>query len=156
ATTSIVGQAIGRKEPENARRIAYVGITMCLVIMCASAACTVAFGTDIARLYSTDDAVVALAASLLMIAALMQLGDGMQVTAAGALRGLKDTRIPLGINAFVYWCVGFSIAYTLGVHFDYGAPGVWVGLCCCLWVAGILLTMRFRHVINRQISKLKP
>jgi len=155
ATTAVVGQAIGRGEPENARRIGYVGITMCLIMMCVSATCTVAFGVDIARFYSTDEAVVALATSLLMIAALMQLGDGVQVTAAGALRGLKDTRIPLGINAFVYWCVGFSIAYTLGVRFDYGAPGVWVGLCCCLWVAGILLTMRFRQVINRQISELK-
>ena len=155
ATTAVVGQAIGRGDPQSARRIGYVGITMCLLMMCVSACCTVAFAADIARLYSSDEAVITLATSLLVIAAIMQLGDGSQVTAAGALRGLKDTRIPLCINAFVYWCVGFSIAYVLGVRSGYGAHGVWIGLCCCLWVAGILLTLRFRQVINRRIADLR-
>jgi MATE family multidrug resistance protein len=85
----------------------------------------------------------------------MQFGDGSQVTAAGALRGLKDTRAPLAINAFVYWCVGFSIAYFLGVRSGYGAHGVWIGLCCCLSVAGVLLTLRFRQVVNRHIADLR-
>ncbi len=153
ATTAAVGQAIGRGKPRDARRIGYVGITMSLVMMCVSACATIAYAEDIARLYSGDEAVITLAVSLLLVAAVMQLGDGTQVTAAGALRGLKDTRIPLGINAFVYWCVGFTIAYVLGVRLGYGARGVWFGLCCCLWVAGILLTLRFRSVITGLISE---
>jgi MATE family multidrug resistance protein len=151
ATTALVGQAIGREEPQVARRIGYVGICMSLLMMCASAGLTMVYADNIARLYSGDEAVIALAASLLLIAAVMQLGDGSQVTAAGALRGLKDTRIPLLINAFVYWCVGFSIAYLLGVRLGYGAEGVWIGLVCCLWAAGVLLTLRFRKVMNRII-----
>jgi MATE family multidrug resistance protein len=155
ATTAVVGQAIGRGEPQNARRIGYVGIAMCLFMMCISACCTIAYAPHIARLYSGDEAVITLATSLLFIAALMQFGDGSQVTAAGALRGLKDTRVPLAINAFVYWCVGFSIAYFLGVRSGYGAHGVWIGLCCCLSVAGVLLTLRFRQVVNRHIADLR-
>ncbi len=126
---------------------------MSLLMMCVSACATIIYAEDIARLYSGDEAVITLAVSLLLVAAVMQLGDGTQVTAAGALRGLKDTRVPLGINAFVYWCVGFAVAYLLGVRLGYGARGVWFGLCCCLWVAGILLTLRFRSVITGLISE---
>lgn len=150
-TTALVGQAIGRNEPRAARRIGYVGIAMCFLLMCISAGLTAASAGAIARLYSGDEAVITLATSLLFIAAVMQLGDGSQVTAAGALRGLKDTRIPLLINAFVYWCVGFGIAYLLGVRFGYGARGVWIGLGVCLWVAAILLTLRFHKVMNSLI-----
>jgi len=152
ATTALVGQAIGRGQPHAARRVGYVGIAMCFVLMCVSAVLTVVYAAAIARLYSQDEAVITLVTSLLFIAAIMQLGDGSQVTAAGALRGLKDTRIPLLINAFVYWIVGFSIAYVLGVRFDYGAHGVWIGLASCLWVAAILLTLRFYKVMNSLVG----
>ena len=148
ATTALVGQAIGRGQVIDARRIGYVGILMCLAMMCLSAVFTISFADGIARLYSKEEAVISITSSLLVIAAIMQLGDGCQVTAAGALRGLKDTRVPLAINALVYWGVGFVVAYTFGVHFEYGAHGVWFGLCCCLWSAAVLLTLRFRKVTN--------
>ena len=151
ATTALVGQAIGRAEPRVAKRIGLVGISMCLLVMCISASCTIAYAQDIASLYSRDASVIRLAAALLVIAAIMQLGDGCQVSAAGALRGLKDTRVPLLINATVYWGVGFTVAYYAGVRLDYGPFGVWFGLCCCLWTAGIWLSLRFRTVINRTI-----
>lgn len=153
ATTALVGQAVGRGEPSVARRIGYVGIGMCFLLMCFSAALTIAYAGGIARLYSNDADVIAMSASLLIIAAALQLGDGSQVTAAGALRGLKDTRVPLLINGFVYWCVGFSVAYIVGVILDYGAQGVWFGLCSCLWLAAILLTLRFRRVMNNVIAR---
>ncbi len=148
ATTTLVGQAIGREEPRIARRVGFVGIAMCFLLMCVSAGLTIVYADTIARLYSNDAEVITLATSLLLIAAVLQLGDGSQVTAAGALRGLKDTKVPLLINAFVYWCVGFVVAYVLGVGLDYGARGVWFGLCCCLWIAAVLLTLRFRNVMN--------
>jgi len=152
ATTALVGQAIGRGQPFEARRIGYVGIGLCFLIMCLTGTGTVLFATDIASLYSDDANVVVLSASLLILAAIMQLGDGSQATAAGALRGLKDTRIPLYINAFVYWCVGFTVAYYVGVRLAYGARGVWFGLACCLWLAAIALTLRFSRVMNRVID----
>ena len=154
ATTALVGQATGRGEPLAARRLGFVGIGLCSLLMCCSAAATIFFATPIARLYTLDPDVVALSSSLLIIAAVLQIGDGTQVTAAGALRGLKDTRIPFLINAVVYWGVGFSVAYYLGVHLGYGARGVWFGLCCCLWVAAVVLSLRFRAVMRRAISQL--
>jgi multidrug resistance protein, MATE family len=156
ATTALVGQAIGRAEPRVAKRIGLVGISMCLLVMCISASCTIAYAQDIASLYSRDASVIRLAAALLVIAAIMQLGDGCQVAAAGALRGLKDTRVTLLINATVYWGVGFTVAYYAGVRLDYGPFGVWFGLCCCLWTAGIWLSLRFRSVINRRIRADEP
>jgi MATE family multidrug resistance protein len=152
ATTSLVGQAIGRADLLVARRIGYLGIGLCFVTMCLTAVFTVTFSTTIASLYSTDSAVIELAASLLVIAAIMQLGDGTQVTAAGALRGLKDTRVPLLINAFVYWGIGFTVALVFGVHLGYGAIGVWLGLCCCLWAAAVLLSVRFSIVMRAVIT----
>jgi MATE family multidrug resistance protein len=151
ATTSLVGQAVGRGHALEARRVGYVGITICFILMCLTGAATIVFAVDIAHLYSDDANVVALSASLLILAAVMQLGDGSQVTAAGALRGLKDTRIPLLINAVVYWGVGFTIAYYVGVSLAYGAWGVWFGLACCLWLAAIALTLRFRSVMRHLI-----
>jgi MATE family multidrug resistance protein len=121
---------------------------MCFALMSASAAVTIALADDIASLYANDPEVVALASSLLLIAAILQLGDGTQVTAAGALRGVKDTRVPLLINGLVYWCIGFTVAYVLGVELGYGAKGVWLGLTCSLWIAAILLTRRFGKVMN--------
>lgn len=152
ATTALVGQATGRGDPLAARRLGRIGIGLCGVLMCCSAVFTAVFATQIARLYTPDHDVVALSSSLLIIAAVLQIGDGTQVTAAGALRGLKDTRIPFLINAVVYWGVGFSVAYFLGVTLAYGARGVWFGLCCCLWVAAVVLTLRFHAVMRGAIS----
>lgn len=152
ASTALVGQAIGRGDLIEARRLGYTGIGICFTMMCISAALTIVFAGDIARLYSQDHDVIALSTALLVLAALMQIGDGTQATAAGALRGLKDTRIPLMINACVYWGVGFSVAYYLGVSCGYGARGVWIGLSCCLWLAAIALTWRFRSVMRQVIN----
>ncbi len=155
ATTALVGQATGRGDLRTARRLGFTGIGLCGLLMCLSAAFTIMLATFIARLYTPDPDVVALSASLLVIAAILQIGDGTQVTAGGALRGLKDTRIPFLINAVVYWGVGFSVAYYFGVYLGYGARGVWFGLCCCLWVAALVLTLRFRAVMGGLIANAR-
>ena len=66
-----------------------------------------------------------------------------------ALRGLKDTRVPLVLNALIYWGLGFTLAYVLGVVLDYGAVGIWLGLATALLMAGILLIARFVVVTRR-------
>ena len=149
-TTALVGQAIGRGQPLLARRIGFVAMLVALLLMCVSGSLTIIFATEIVHLYSRDEALVSLATTLLMIAAVLQLGDGTQVVAAGALRGLKDTQVPLLINASVYWGVGFVLSLVLGIRFAYGAPGVWIGLCCSLWLAAFLLVGRFHRITKRQ------
>ena len=83
-----------------------------------------------------------LAATLLLMAALFQLSDGVQVGAAGALRGFKDTTIPMALCVVSYWFVGFTLAYVLGVQRAGGPVHVWMGLTVGLTVSAILLVSR--------------
>jgi MATE family multidrug resistance protein len=87
--------------------------------------------------------VVSLAKTLLGVAAMFQLVDGVQVTAAGALRGLKDTKVPLLIGILAYWAVGLTCGYTLGFVLGFGSVGLWWGFAIGLAVAAGVLTWRF-------------
>ena len=80
---------------------------------------------------------------LLLMAAVFQLSDGLQVGALGALRGLKDTRVPLIINVISYLMIGLPGAYLLGIRVVYGQEGVWSGIIAGLSVAAILHNLRF-------------
>jgi multidrug resistance protein, MATE family len=90
-----------------------------------------------------DLAVLPLAAHLLIFAAAFQIADGLQVGAAGALRGFKDTRVPLIINLFGYWVIGFPIAYYVGIERGAGADAIWLGLILGLFVCAVLLAWRY-------------
>ena len=104
----------------------------------------VLFNDQIAALYTRDAPVRELAATLLLMAALFQLSDGVQVGAAGALRGFKDTTVPMALCVFSYWVVGFTLAYYFGVQRGGGPVLVWVGLTLGLTVSAVLLVARYR------------
>ncbi|TAM15227.1 MAG: MATE family efflux transporter, partial [Rhodanobacter sp.] len=93
--------------------------------------------------YTRDPKVIALAAQLIVLAGVFQFSDGIQVAANGALRGLKDTRVPMAITLFAYWGVGMPIGWVLGFRDDLGARGVWIGLIAGLTVAAVMLFTRF-------------
>jgi MATE family multidrug resistance protein len=86
---------------------------------------------------------IALAMQYLAVAALFQMFDGIQAVAAGALRGLQDTRMPLGIALFGYWLPGFGLSLGLGLFTPMGGLGVWIGLAAGLIVVAILLIWRW-------------
>lgn len=153
ATTVRVGQAIGGGAPATARRIGFVGVGLCFTIASSVGILTFFLAPQIAAVYTNDPEVVALATSLLAISAALQMGDGTQSAAAGALRGLKDTRIPMLINGGIYWGIGFATAYLLGIKAGYGAQGIWAGLALALCTAAVALSLRFRSVIRRQIAR---
>ena len=88
----------------------------------------------------------ALAASLLLLAGAFQLSDGLQVGAAGALRGFRDARLPLAICVVAYWGIGFPLAYRLGVSQGHGPAGVWWGLIAGLTVCALALNLRFLQI----------
>jgi multidrug resistance protein, MATE family len=143
ALTVCVGQEIGRKKNKSAIRIGYTGIITCALVSGVASVTTFFYAPVIAQLYTSDTSVVALATHLFRLAALLQFGDGIQVAAAFALRGLKDTRVPLVLNAINYWGFGFCLAYFMGMYMGYGAIGVWLGLSLSLCTGAILLTGRF-------------
>lgn len=154
ATAVLVGQAVGRGDPVAARRIGVVGISVCFAIATSVGVLTFLCASAIAHRYTADAEVAAHATALLAISAILQMGDGTQSAAAGALRGLKDTRIPMLINGSIYWGIGFTVAYTLGVKLGFGARGIWCGLALALCTAAVVLTLRFRYVIARHIGEI--
>ena len=90
-----------------------------------------------------------LAGTLLLIGATWFVADGIQSIAAGALRGLNDTRVPLLYAALCFWLVGFNSAYALAFWSGIGVFGVWIGFSLSLWLFALLLTVRFRNLTAR-------
>ena len=143
ATTVRVGHALGRGNAFDVRRAAFAGYTLALVTQSLSALVLLFGGHLLVALYTRDAAVAALAASLLLYAAAFQFPDGIQVLSAGALRGLKDTRIPMFLAALAYWGIGMPLGAGLGLYLGWGPRGMWIGLIAGLTVAALLLCRRF-------------
>ena len=99
----------------------------------------------------TNTEVIDIAAKLLIVAAIFQISDGIQVVVLGALRGLQDVKIPMYITFAAYWLIGFPISYYLGLHTTLGAIGIWLGLLAGLTVAAILLYIRFNKLTNNLV-----
>lgn len=143
AITVRVGNAVGRGDERGVRYAGLCGIALTLVTQLVSASVMLGLPHAIASLYTRDPVVLALAAQLIMLAGVFQLSDGIQVASNGALRGLKDTRVPMAITLFAYWLVGMPVGWWLGIHRGLGAHGMWMGLIAGLTVAAVLLFTRF-------------
>ncbi len=108
--------------------------------------------SDIENLADNNE-VIRIAAKLLIIAALFQISDAVQVTVLGALRGLQDVKIPTFITFIAYWIVGFPISYYLGLHTAYKSAGIWIGLFAGLTTSALLLYIRFNKLTKDLIQK---
>lgn len=148
ATTVRVGHAVGAGDPQAARLRGWLGIAISGLIMGIIGVLIFLNRYSIAHLYTDDAAVAVVAASLLRLAALFQVSDGLQVAALGALRGFKDTRLPLVIVIIAYWLLAFPLA-CLGIHWGLGPSGPWLGLVVGLTVAAVLLNLRFWWLSSR-------
>ncbi|MGI9222576.1 MAG: MATE family efflux transporter [Woeseiaceae bacterium] len=152
AITVRVGHALGAGNPTAARFSGAIGLITCALFMTCSAAFMLMFRDTVVLIYTNDPAVTSIAISLLLAAAIFQIGDGVQIGAAGVLRGYKDTRFPMVINIFAYWVLAFPLAYMAAV--TYKAPPVytWGAFIVGLWVAAILLTWRFVRLSKAELS----
>ncbi len=156
ATTVRVGHAVGRGDPQAMRRAAWAGYAIVLGTQALSASALLLGHDAIVGVYTDDVAVAALASVLLLFAATFQFPDGIQVLSAGALRGLKDTRVPMFLAMFSYWGVGMPIGAGLGLGLGWGPKGMWVGLILGLTVASILMGLRFRQTSRRLTATVTP
>ena len=86
------------------------------------------------------------------MAAVFQIADGAQIGAAGALRGYKDTKIPMVINMFAYWALGFPLAYMAAITYRAPPSYIWAGFVLGLSAAAILLTLRFLKISRQQLE----
>ncbi len=140
-----VGQALGRGDIKGARESGWAALAVGASFMaCAGAALWLAPG-PLARIYTTDGAVIHAGASLLMIAAFFQLFDGLQSVATGALRGAGDTHSAMICHLLAYWGLGLPLGYYLCFSRGWGANGLWIGLALALIVIGLILVLAWRH-----------
>lgn len=148
AATVRVGIAAGRSDPSAIGRAGWTAMALGVGFMALVAISFWLAPGPLARLFldpadPNASAVLAIAVSLLGIAALFQLFDGAQVVGLGVLRGLNDTRVPLGFAVFGYWVLGAPLAYVLGFVAGYGAVGVWIGFIAGLGTVALLTLIRF-------------
>jgi len=153
AVTIKVGFSVGDKNYAEAKELCKYSIILGLLIAVVTAILTLVFREAIASIYTTDQGVVELAASLMFLAALFQFSDAIQVISAGALRGYKDTKSILYITFASYWIIGLSIGLVLGIT-DWVIPaigpyGFWIGFISGLTAAAILLAWRLNIVQKR-------
>ncbi|MDT7855936.1 MATE family efflux transporter [Rubrivirga sp. S365] len=144
-----VGQAVGAGDERAAARAGWTSAGLGAAFMACSALLFWLRPDLVVAVYagpSPDPVVAALAASLLSVAAVFQLFDGVQAAVAGALRGLKDTRVPMLISAGAYWGVGLTTGVVLGVGAGWGARGLWWGLTLGLAAAAVALSARFARL----------
>jgi MATE family multidrug resistance protein len=146
ATTIQVGQLIGAGKPRSARTSGALGIGLCAFFMSLSAIFLLIFRDAVVSLYTDDEAVRGIAISLLLMAAIFQIADGVQIGAAGALRGYKDTRLPMAVNMFAYWALAFPLAFVAAITFKAPPNYIWGGFVVGLGVAAVLLSWRYHRV----------
>lgn len=149
AATIRVGNQKGLRNFRSMRMAGISSFAMGTIFMMASGLLMIAGKNFIPSLYIDDPIVIELASTLLIIAALFQISDGVQVVGLGALRGLEDVRIPGLISLIAYWVIGLPVGYFLCFRAGFGANGVWTGLLVGLSVAAILLFWRFKMLSYR-------
>jgi MATE family multidrug resistance protein len=147
-----VGNAVGRKDIRGTRMAGFSAIILSCSVMGTFGIIFVILRYYLPSLYIDDIAVIDVAASLLIIAALFQLSDGAQAVGIGALRGIADTRIPMIITFFAYWIIGLPGGYLLGFTFGFGVQGVWIALLSALTASAVLLTLRFNIKSKHQVN----
>lgn len=149
---------IGRRDPEGAQLAGTVGIGLGAAVLTILIAAPLLMAETFTQIFiSSDDPgfedVSKIVIQLMMIAAVFQVFDGIQVIAARSLRGVKDTLAPLWIGAFGYWVIGIGVGWVLAFPLGYDGAGLWAGLALGIVTSACLLTLRFRVITGRLIRQ---
>lgn len=153
AGTVRVGNQLGKKDIQSLREAGFTAFGMAGIFMGVCAIIFIFGRNFLPSLYIEDASVIQMSASLLIVGALFQLSDGIQVVGAGVLRGISDAKIPTIICFIAYWVLGLPMSYVLGHYFGLGPLGIWYGLWIGLSVAAVLLFIRF-HQQTKRLMKL--
>lgn len=149
----LVAQSMASKGKQYVRELTHAAHLIGMVSMTLFAAVFFIFNHELASAFSDDAEVVRLGSGMLIIAAIFQLGDGVQAISAGLLRGIEDVRIPSAITFMVYWLIAIPLGYYLSQvveqHHWYSGPfGIWIGLALGLTLSAIVLTYRFYSLLR--------
>jgi MATE family multidrug resistance protein len=151
----MVGRAVGQGDPRAARASARAALLLGVGFMSCTALLFLAVPAFLARLYSNDAMVVAFAATLIPLAGVFQVFDGIQVVAAGILRGLGDTRVPMIIGVIGFAVVGLGSSLVLAYRTPLGAVGLWWGLVIGLATVALVLLVRVRIALGRPLTRVE-
>jgi multidrug resistance protein, MATE family len=154
AAAVLVGHAVGREDPLEARRAATAAVVSGVGFMAVMAIVLLVAPGVIARAYTTDAAVIAIAIVLIPLAGFFQVFDGMQVVCGGVLRGLGDTHSPLIANLLGFWVLGLPLGLWLGMRLSYGPAGLWWGLVAGLAVVGVGLLVRVQIRMRKTMGRV--
>lgn len=154
AAATRVGNAIGRRDQVGAQRSATVCLTLGAAVMGGFGLLFYLLPWPLARAFTPEADVLAVAVILLPIAAIFQVADGVQVVASGILRGTADTRIPAVIALVGFWIIGLPLGMLLGFRLAWGPPGLWWGLTAGLSSVALLLAVRTRIRLSASLDRL--
>ncbi len=143
AGTIRVGHAYGRKDIDDVRRSGFLTAVFTSSIMACFGVLFIIFRNQLPLIFSEDPAVIQIAASLIIVAALFQISDGAQAAGLGALRGITDVRVPMIITFIAYWVIALPIGCFLGFILKMEVVGIWIGLSAGLSAAAVMLNLRF-------------
>jgi MATE family multidrug resistance protein len=148
-----VGHALGARDIHGAARAGWMALFFGAAFMFCSGLSLFLFAHGIARVYTPEQNVVSAGATLLLVAAVFQLFDGLQVVATGALRGAGNTRIPMLVNLVGYWALGLPLGAWLCFRMKLGAMGMWIGLCLALVIIGSILVGVWSALIRQLMAE---
>ncbi len=155
ASTIRVSNLIGQRKLREMRLAGFASMMLVFGFMAFTALVFILFRFYLPFLFTTDQNVVNEAAKLLLVAAIFQVFDGIQVVGLGNLRGMADVKYPTYVVLFSYWFIGVPACYLFGVYFNFGAPGVWIGYLLGLGTAAIFFTIRFAQKSKEAIQKIR-
>ncbi|SNR37213.1 MATE family efflux transporter [Lutibacter flavus] len=153
AATIRVGNQKGLKNYMELRRIAFSNFLLILIIMFTFTIGFMVFKDVLPWMFTDNLEVIKIASSLLIIAGLFQLSDGLQAVILGGLRGLQDVNVPSLLTFIAYWIIGFPVCYYLGSIAGLGTFGIWIGLLAALTCSAIMLFFRFNYLTNKLIKE---
>lgn len=150
ASSIRIGNQLGKGDYKNLKKVGETSFVMTGVLMVFFSIGFIVFRYQLPLLYVDDDQVIGIAVTLMLVAALYQVSDGIQAVGLGILRGLTDVKIPTIVTLVSYWLIAIPVGYLLGIYLEWGAAGVWTGLCVGLTVAGVAHVIRFKRLLNRK------
>lgn len=149
AATIMIGNNYGKGRFDRLKKYVNTNYLLIIAFMCFTAFVFATFNQYLPWIFTQDQAVIAIAAQLLIIAGLFQLFDGIQVVGLGVLRGMGDVNKPTFITFAAYWLIGLPVGYLIGIHWGVGVKGIWYGLTLGLMTSAIWLYIRYRKVAGR-------
>ncbi len=148
-----VGYGIGRGDGAATRAAAASALALSTLIMLGFATLFLCWPGPLSRMFTADEAALAVAVVLVPVAGFFQVVDGLQAVAGGILRGMADTRGPMLINLVGFWIIGLPVGYLLGFPIGMRPEGLWWGLVVGLAVVSVLLLLRMRLRMQAEVQR---